>query len=382
VNNYFADMFPAVIIGVQLFLYALLFLYYRHHWHRSLLQGRDAEGEPRIFFSIIIPARNEEHNISACLRSILKLNYPSHLYEVIVVDDHSHDLTADIVKSFPQVILIHLSDIISQPTNSYKKLAISAGIHQSKGDYIVTTDADSEVSPDWLRRFDQCIQNQNAVLVAAPVSIHQQRSLLNKFESLDFMMLQAITAAAVHSGVHSMANGANLCYRKMAFEEVDGFKQIDDIASGDDMLLLQKIAAKYPDNILYCHSKEAMVTTAGASSVRAFIDQRIRWASKGKYYQSAVFKIILLFVYLFNLSMLVFFMAGFWNSLYMTLFLTAILLKTGIELILLIPASQFYNQRHLLWYFMPLQPLHILYMVIAGTFGNIGKYHWKGRLVR
>ncbi len=375
-------MFSAAVLGVQLFLYALLFLYYRYHWQRSSLQRRDAQGEPRIFFSIIIPARNEEKNIAACLRSVFKLNYPSHLYEVIVVDDHSSDRTADIAKTFSQVRLIRLSDYISGAANSYKKLAISTGIQQSRGDYIVTTDADCDVSPEWLLQFNQCIQSRNAVLIAAPVSIQDQPSLLNKFESLDFMMLQAITAAAVHSGVHSMANGANLCYRKTAFEEVEGFKQIDDIASGDDMLLLQKIAAKHPDNIIYCHSKEATVKTAGAPSVRAFMDQRIRWASKGKYYQSAVFKIILLFVYLFNLSMLVFFIAGFWNSLYMTLFLTAILLKTGIELILLIPASQFYNQRHLLWYFMPLQPLHILYMVIAGTFGNLGKYHWKGRMVR
>lgn len=375
-------MFPAVFMGIQLFLYALLFLYYRYHWRRSSLQQRGAEGEPRIFFSIIIPARNEEQNISACLRSILKINYPSHLYEVIVVDDHSHDRTADIVKTFPLVRLIQLSDHISGEANSYKKMAISTGIKQSRGAYIVTTDADCEVSPEWLMQFDQCIQHRNAVLVAAPVSIRHQRSLLNTFESLDFMMLQAITAAAVYSGVHSMANGANLCYRKTVFEEVDGFKQIDDIASGDDMLLLQKIAAKYPDNILYCHSKEAMVTTAGAPSFRAFIDQRIRWASKGKYYQRAEFKIILLFVYLFNLSLLVFFMAGFWNLLYMKLFLIAILIKSAIEFLLLIPAAGFYNNRHLLWYFIPLQPLHILYMVIAGAFGNLGKYHWKGRMVR
>jgi cellulose synthase/poly-beta-1,6-N-acetylglucosamine synthase-like glycosyltransferase len=375
-------MLPAAILFVQLFVYALLFLYYRYHWQRSSMQSYENVSTSGIFFSIIIPARNEEHNIAACLKAVFNLNYPSHLYEVIVVDDHSSDRTTEIVQSFPHVRLIRLSDHVEQAVNSYKKLAISTAIQQSRGEYIVTTDADCIVSPDWLMQFEKCIRGRKAVLIAAPVSVQDHPSLLNKFESLDFMMLQAITAAAVQSGVHSMANGANLCYRKSVFEEVEGFKQIDNIASGDDMLLLQKIAASYPSQIVYCHSKEAMVTTAGAPSLRAFINQRIRWASKGKYYENAVFKIILLFVYLLNLSLLIFFIAGFWNSLYMKLFLTAILIKAAIECILLFPASRFYNKRHLLWYYIPFQPFHLLYMVIAGTFGNLGKYPWKGRMVR
>jgi len=375
-------MFSAAVLGVQLFLYALLFLYYRYHWQQSSSQRRDAQGEPRIFFSIIIPARNEERYIAKCLHTVVHLNYPAHLFEIIVVDDHSTDRTAEIVRSFPQVRLIHLSDHTTAGLNSYKKMAIETGIQHSKGDYIVTTDADCTVSSDWLRIFDQYIQKVKPALIAAPVVVDDRHSWLNTFESLDFMMLQAITAAAVQSGMHSMANGANLCYRKAVFEEVEGFKQIDAIASGDDMLLLQKIAAKYPEDIVYCHSKEAIVKTAGAETVRAFIDQRIRWASKGKHYTGALFKSILLFVYLFNISMVILFIMGLLFSFYMKLFLISILLKSFIELLLLFPAARFFNKLHLLRYFIPLQPIHIVYMVTAGTFGNAGKYQWKGRIVR
>jgi cellulose synthase/poly-beta-1,6-N-acetylglucosamine synthase-like glycosyltransferase len=381
-NNYFAGMLAAGIIGIQLFFYAVLFFYYRVYWYRSLMRGLKADGEPRTFFSIIIPVRNEERHIVSCLRSVCDLHYPSHLYEVIVVDDHSTDRTVELVKTFPQVKLIHLSDHVQEKVNSYKKIAISTAIHTCRGEYIVTTDGDCEVSPDWLLIFNRCIQQKKPAIIAAPVSIKSHHTLLQKFETIDFMMLQAITAAAVHSGAHSMANGANLCYRKSAFEEVGGFSQIDDIASGDDMLLLQKISAKYPGDILYCHSAEALVTTAGTSSFRAFINQRIRWASKGKYYKSVAFKLILLIVYIFNLSLLCIFIAGFWDFTYMGFFLTAISVKALIECLLLIPAARFYNKKRLLSYFLLLQPMHILYIVIAGTLGNFGKYHWKGRKVR
>ena len=57
------------------------------------------EGD-RPTISIIIPARNEAENIQHCLDSICNQSYPKHLYEIIVVDDHSTDNTAAIVKKY------------------------------------------------------------------------------------------------------------------------------------------------------------------------------------------------------------------------------------------------------------------------------------------
>ena len=44
-----------------------------------------------------------------------------------------------------------------------------------------------------------------------------------------------------------MCNGANLAYERKAFFEVNGFTGIDHIASGDDMLLMQKIAQRFSE---------------------------------------------------------------------------------------------------------------------------------------
>ena len=154
--------------------------------------------------------------------------------------------------------------------NAYKKKAIELAISQSNGTWIVTTDADCMVTDQWLSTLDAFIIEKQPVFVAAPVMFSNDHSFLSVFQLLDFISLQGITAAAVSAGYHTMCNGANIAYRKDVFEEVDGFKGIDDIASGDDMLLMYKIKQKYPANIAYLHCRDSIVTTTPMSDWKSF----------------------------------------------------------------------------------------------------------------
>ena len=129
--------------------------------------------KPATTFSIIIPARNEEENIEACIQSILNNNYPKHLFEIIIADDFSTDATPDIVHrlqtEFSNIHIISLKNIITENINSYKKRAIELAIAQSKYEWIITTDADCIVPQNWLSLFDAYIQKNERVFVAAPV---------------------------------------------------------------------------------------------------------------------------------------------------------------------------------------------------------------------
>lgn len=71
------------------FLYAVLIWVYRYWFNRLQVFTPDSNVIPQIFFSIIIPARNEENNIGACLASIAKQQYPAHLMGIAetTVDD-------------------------------------------------------------------------------------------------------------------------------------------------------------------------------------------------------------------------------------------------------------------------------------------------------
>lgn len=362
--------------------YGLLILLYRR-WFLMLEPFKPNKTKDAITrFSIVIPARDEQDNIGACLKSILANHYPSHLFEIIVVNDHSTDGTAAVVKAMqedhPQLKLINLADHLGAGLNAYKKKAIELAISQTTGDWIITTDADCIVKENWLALFDAYIQETGVVFVAAPVQFQHTGSFISIFQLLDFMSLQGITAAAVGAGAHSMCNGANLAYQKKAFYEVGKFAGIDQIASGDDMLLMQKMRNAFPGKLGFLYHQGAIVSTLPMPNWKQFINQRIRWASKATHYQDKSIFWVLLLVYLVNLSLILLFILGFFQG---TLgqFFYLLFFKTGVELFFLYPVSRFFGQTAQLFYFPIMQPLHICYTVIAGWLGKFGNYQWKGR---
>lgn len=366
---------------IALFLaYSFLLGYYRHGWFSvPRFNQLPAETVPDIQISVIIPARNEEKNIGRLLDSLRLQTYPDRLYEIIVVDDHSSDKTAAIAEAYPFVKLVSLT---TDPINSYKKKAIEAGIAAAGGELIVTTDADCVVTPDWLKTLAAFYHEKKAVIIAAPVKISAGKNFLELFQLLDFMVLQGITAASLQLRLHPLCNGANLAYKRTVFYEVNGFAGIDHIASGDDMLLMQKIARCYPNQIFYLLSKNALVTTKAAVSWKAFLHQRIRWASKATHYQDPKTFLVLLLVYSFNLCLLLLGIAGWWNF-WLWIALGGILIaKTFAELLFIYPVAKFFEDTRQLPLFFLFQPFHIVYTLVAGWLGIWGRYEWKGRKVK
>jgi poly-beta-1,6-N-acetyl-D-glucosamine synthase len=368
-----------IIIVIALFiLYGLLVLYYWQAW-RSIPEYIASSSIPQTKISVIIPARNEEKNIGTLIEALQNQTYPSALFEIIVVDDNSSDQTAIIVRQYPSVKLIQLKD---EEINSYKKKAIETGIAEASGELIVATDADCLPPVNWLTTIASFKEEKQAVFVAAPVSIDCNPSLLQTFQAMDFMILQAITGAAVSKKKLSMCNGANIAYSQKAFQEVNGFSGIDSIASGDDMLLMHKIWKRYPDNVFYLKSKEAIVYTQPQKTWKAFFNQRIRWASKANHYDDKRFFPVLLLVYLFNLSFLSLVVAGFFCNCYWLYLAGLWIAKTIAELPLFWSAAVFFNKKWALKLFFFFQPLHIFYTIISGLFGQFGRYEWKGRRVK
>ena len=389
-------MTAVLIISILLFLaYAILIIYYRQSWlGLTTCQPQTSNFKPQTKISVIIPARNEEQNINACLDSICSQSYLNELFEVLVVDDHSTDSTATIIDSYSSqnIKRIALKDFVDGELNSYKKKAIEVAIEHSTGDLIITTDADCIVPKNWLQTIASFYETHHPAFIAAPVAIDCGNSFIEIFQALDFMTLQGITGAAVHKRIHSMCNGANLAYEKTAFTEVNGFAGINNIASGDDMLLMHKIYTHYPNRVMFLKSKEAIVQTAPVKTIAEFFNQRIRWASKADKYEDKRMFPVLLLVYLFNLMMLVLPIVAIFNNAQYSMFNVQysmigvwgglLILKILTELLFLYPVAKFFGKQMLLWLFPIMQPFHIVYTVIAGFLGKFGDYEWKGRKVK
>jgi len=373
--------------------YVVLMLYFRKSWVNisSFVPSINSNRELP-FVSIIIAARNEEKSIGDCIQSIIDQSYPQQKFEIIVTDDHSTDETVSIIQSFKKenIRLIHLADFIENKTlNSYKKKSIETALRFAKGSLIVTTDADCIAPGKWIEILVNYYTEKNALFIALPVSFKNPsvadsffKKFFKIFQSLDFMTLQGITGAAVHKKFLNMCNGANLVYEKKVFYEVNGFEGIDAIASGDDMLLMTKIQKKFPKRVFFLKSKDVIVETKPTENVKEFLNQRIRWASKTNHYTDKKIIVVLMLVYFLNAWIFILAVASFFFAKAFYLFLISIFVKTIVELFFLFPVAKFFHNKKLLWWFIPSQPFHILYTLIAGWLGAFGSYQWKGRKVK
>lgn len=368
-------------------LYGGLILWYYYGWITLPVFDREnGEAPPGTKVTVIIPARNEEKNIGACLGAVLGQSYPSSLMEVIVVNDHSSDGTAAVVEAFSasNLKLIHLADYLEggKPLNAYKKKAIETAVGEAAGDLIITTDADCIMGREWVSTLAGFYEKKKMKFIAAPVAFHRENNFFKVFQSLDFMTMQGITGAAARLKCGTMCNGANLAYEKKAFEEVGGFTGVDCIASGDDMLLMYKMYRAFPDRIGFLKNDKAIVSTLAMSTVPEFMHQRIRWSSKAGKYDDKRLTAVLALVYLWNAWLLVLFVIALFRPFFWRLWIAALIFKTGVELFFLLPVARFFHKERLLWRFIPSQFLHIPYVIIAGWLGKFGSYRWKERKVQ
>jgi cellulose synthase/poly-beta-1,6-N-acetylglucosamine synthase-like glycosyltransferase len=368
-------MLVIITTGFLLF-YALLIFYYFFQW----LQAKEFSGNnaAAISISVIIAARNEEGNIGKLLTALQKQTYNKNLFEVIVVDDFSTDKTAEVIQPFLNSRFSSMQPNIHSSQSSKKK-AIEAGVQNAKGELIVVTDADCKPKKEWLQCLATFQQKTNAVFIAAPVKLKTSSSLLSIFQSLDFITLQGITAASVTANAHTMCNGANLAYQRSAFNEVNGFSGIDELASGDDMLLMHKIWKKYPKGVYYLKNKQAVIETDPMYTWKSFFQQRVRWSSKAAYYQDWRIKLVLLFIYLFNCLFFILLVFAIVDVYYWWVLIFYLAGKTLIELPFVYSVANFYGEGKLLFYFPFLQPLHIVYTAVIGLISQFGTYEWKGR---
>ena len=371
-----------LFFGITVF-YILLLVAYNVAWFRSktyLITGNP----PKTRVSVIVPARNESENIIKCIESISFQDYPSELFEIIVADDFSTDNTVLLVNDFIKkhsLKNIYLVELLNSRI-SYKKQAITEAMRVSKGDLVITTDADCIVSPRWISTIVEYYETFDPVIMVGLVRFYDEKTIFQKLQSLEFLSLIVSGIASIKLGFPIICNGANLAYSKKAFDEVGGYESNQKYASGDDVFLLLKMKKKFPHRISFIKNYEALVKTKPQKSLLDFISQRRRWISKSSGYQDPGIIITALTVYLFNLSILVSGILSMFNPVYFQMFIFALLTKLLIDFPLLAGISCFVKKKNLLFYYIPLQFIYIFYVVIIGITGNFGSYTWKERKMK
>ena len=369
-------------------IFILLLIYYSN-FLLGLLRGlrrlspsaKNSDFTP--FVSVIIPFRNESHNILASLESLQNQSYPNDKFEVIYVNDSSED---DSLQKITGAIKLSNIKVISVPAdffqNAHKKRAIKFGINNSSGEIIVTTDADCTHHINWLRNMIS-VFDKDTGFVSGPVKFVEENSLFEKLQKLEFSGLVLTGAGQIGIGKPLICNAANIAYRKSAFDSVNGFDDQLNLSSGDDELLMQKIAKANIFKVKFCYNIEAIVLTKGNESLNKFYNQRKRWASKGLFYADKIVIIKLVLIFLFYLSLpLQIILAIFQSKIFIISAIGILFIKFILEYFILRKGVNFLFTKRLLKYLILAEIVQIPYIIISAISGALGNYSWKSRKIK
>ncbi len=305
--------------------------------------------------SIVICCKNEERNLPALIEALQKQTYSD--FEIIWVNDFSTDKTEQIL----QASLVKFADSkILQSPEAGKKHAQALGIKAASNDFIITTDADCVPHPKWVQTLVEFQHKQQAALIIAPIMFHEGKSFFTKMQQLEFATLVGSGLAAAGHGRPIFCNAANMAFSKQSWLSSQADLHPEEI-SGDDVFLLHALK-KNGAKIIPLISPEAMLITAAKPNLKAFLNQRTRWASKSAKYTDLDSIATALIVSGINSLLLVLFFMGMFYPKFWNLWGIIFLIKFFIDYVFLLNIKDFFQLKLSFGKILALSLLYPLYV--------------------
>jgi cellulose synthase/poly-beta-1,6-N-acetylglucosamine synthase-like glycosyltransferase len=235
------------------------------------------------FVSIIIPARNEENNITNCINSIINSNYPTELFEIIVVNDRSEDKTLEIIenianKNQTKIIICNITSQTASPNLKGKPGAIKIGIDNAKGELILMTDADCIVNKNWIYKTVQHFidaKNENIGMICSYTNVISSK-LFHYFQAAEWFYMHTFACAGIGLNKVLGCFGNNIAITKEAYKKIGGYEALKFSVTEDYVLLKAIFDAGF--SIRYLCLEDTIVETLPVNSFKEYMLQRKRWA--------------------------------------------------------------------------------------------------------
>lgn len=369
-----------IIAGAILAVYLIRFSVYGFTIVRTRLPRGNEEDAIQLDVTLLLPFRNEADTIAALIQDILAQQYPTEKTDVIFINDHSEDASVGIIKQACQEVrnfrLLHLPDNLEG-----KKEAINLGVREARSQLIIQTDADCRLPAGFIQEHVKAARVGKESFISGPVRYEKSERTWDKLEALEFMSLVGTGMASFLRKKPVMCNGANISYsRSFYLRNEEELKKITS-PSGDDMFLMIR-AKKERVRMKFLLSKDAIVETSATGSLSAFLQQRIRWGSKARFYPD--FQIVYLGIlsFLANASVLALLITSLIDRQFLIYFGSALALKSIADLFLLGSTAKHLDRMKLLLYFPLAAIFYYFYLVLAGVFSLFMGYRWKGRIIK
>jgi biofilm PGA synthesis N-glycosyltransferase PgaC len=313
-----------------------------------------------VYVSVVVACRNEEARLPALLDSISGQDYSKELFEVIIVDDNSEDKTFETaLENKGSMRLFALKN-----RGKGKKEALKTGIDASSGRLIITTDADCITGKSWIRTIASFFDENGPDMIIGPVKLTANGKLFGKFQELEYLGLQGITAGTAATGNAIMCNGANLAFTREAY-----FKQLDnmhfDMPSGDDIFLLHSIKRATDSKILWLESSDAIISTPASPSFGSFLKQRKRWISKWRHYNDRYTNLTGIITFLAVMLQMSVLIALLTDLAYIWLFSAVFILKSVPDYLITRKTMVRFGEKTTMCWFLPVQLIYPVYVIVV-----------------
>lgn len=364
-------------ICIILFAYLLFLVLMITGW-KKIQHVSFPSGTEKSRISIVIPFRNEAENFSRLFQSLQKQDAAIADYEVIFVNDHSTDDSTTILRENEKNFSFQYQCLDLPSSLQGKKAALQYGIEHARHPVILSTDADTWHAAGWIKSYLKVFRHPEVQFAFGLVEVVSNNNLFGKMQTLEFRSLMRSAAASLYFKVPTMCNGANLAFRKLAFESVGAYAEHAQLASGDDEFLYHAIARQYPDGVKFLPDAPAAVFVAAKPDLKSFIAQRIRWASKWKHHRIFPMPLLAFFIALVQLAWLSLPFLLLLNSEWVII-LMLICLKVLLEFIFLSGKAANNTSKFSLSAFTALQFLYAPYVWLSAICATFFSYSWKGR---
>ncbi|MHA2067944.1 MAG: glycosyltransferase [Candidatus Thorarchaeota archaeon] len=252
----------------SLFVVSVFFLLFLRHRHDYLQAPEKTDWRPVV--SVVIPAYNEGDYIKESIMSVLAVDYPQDLLDIIVVDDGSTDDTYQIAKKFAGGPVR-----VFTKKNSGKGAALNFGLKKAKGELVATMDADSYLTKNTITELLPYFEDPDVMAVTPAVKIMGGKSWLKELQRVEYLiilfsrkLLSFIDSVPVTPGPFSM-------FRTSVFDEVGNFDEHNLVEDQEIALRIQSHHYKIRS------SMSADVYTEPPGNIRDLLRQRVRWQRGG-----------------------------------------------------------------------------------------------------
>jgi cellulose synthase/poly-beta-1,6-N-acetylglucosamine synthase-like glycosyltransferase len=217
---------------------------------------------------------------------------------------------------------------------------------------------------NWIKTISSFYQQNRPDMIICPVQIKPGNGFFRRFQELEFLSLQGITAGAALSGQAIMCNGANLAFaREMYYKHSQNLH--DEINSGDDIFLLQSLKIEKKSKVNWIESPEAIVTTRASSSMNSFLQQRKRWISKVAHYTDKHIIITGIATFVAVFLQFAYLICSLFNPVLLYGFLFILVFKSVPDYLIIRNTARRYEKTRLMRWFLPSQIIYPFYVMMV-----------------